>query len=286
MSEVEQIKMCFCPACGRQLPPDIPAKYCLFCGACLPVLPGAYCETKKEKPTKEMRLPQPDKQEDEMLPIVEVARVQPIAAPTETAASYCSVIIKKVIDPVRLTEALMPYLARGEKAIRLAMDMAPTVLIYKGKKAEVQRVLPVLAAEKACYTIVEGDFERETSARRVLPGFLMLQPCVQATLARAPSGLWMGESAAAVLPSVCFEKTSGCLVVTNLHLYFLPDSPKDVGEIYRMWPLTDIAAQDQWEENDWHHVDLMLHNKEKLHFSFHQRELAHRLKRTINDSLS
>ena len=286
MSEVEQIKMHFCPACGRKLPPDIPAKFCLFCGARLPALTGAYCEISKEKPTRERLTPQSDKQEDKMLPIVEVARVQPVAEPIETAAPYCSVIIKKVIDPVRLTEALMPYLARGEKAIRLAMDMAPTVLIYKGKKAEVQRILPVLSAEKACYTVIEGDFERETPARCVLPGFLMLQPCVQETLERAPSGLWMGESAAAVLPSVYFEKTSGCLVVTNLHLYFLPDSPKDVGEIYRIWPLTEIATQDQWEENDWHHVDLILHNKEKLHFSFRQRELAHRLKRALDDSLS
>lgn len=286
MSEVEQMKMCFCPACGRKLPPGIPAKFCLFCGAPLPVLTGAYCEISKEKPTRETLSPQPDKQEDKLLPIVEVARIQPTAAPTEAAQPYYSVIIKKVIDPVRLTEALMPYLARGEKAIRLAMDMAPTVLIYKGKKAEVQRILPVLAAEKACYTVIEGDFERETPARRVLPGFLMLQPCVQETLERAPSGLWMGENAAAVLPSVYFEKTSGCLVVTNLHLYFLPDSSSDLGENYRIWPLTDIAAQDQWEEHDWHHVDLMLHNNEKLRFSFHQRELAHRLKRALNDNLS
>ena len=145
--------------------------------------------------------------------------------------------------------------------------------------------MPVLASERACYTVVEGDFEREAPVQRVVPGFLMLSPGVQDTLENAPSSLWIGEHATVVVPSVCFEKMTGCLVVTNLHVYFLPNVSREPDEKYRMWPLAEIAKQDQWEECDWYHVDFFLRNNNNLCFSFKERDLAYRFKRAVGEAI-
>ena len=289
MSESVVGKMRFCPACGEKLPEGVPAKFCLFCGARLPAAVTAE-PLPKSQPAETREAQQTVRQEDlealRTATIIEVAKKAPVEKTLsgEDGGADYSVIIKKVIDPVRLTEALLTYLTRGEKAIRMAIDMTPSVLIYKSKKADVDRILPVLAAERACYTVVKGDFEQAPSARRVLPGFLMLPPLTQEALIGAPAGLWIGETAQAVLPNLCFEGATGCLVVTDRHLYFLPHECKERDEQYSMWLLADIVDQDLWQEQEWQHVDAGLHNHEKLHFSFRQLEAAHRFKRALEES--
>ena len=288
VSGVQQTVVRFCPACGKEVPQGVSAKFCLFCGSRLPVMDGAVSPAQPAPaPAEEQRELQRRQFREELEELRSAAAIEVVtlAAPPTEAAAYYSVIIKKVVDPLRLTQALLPYLARGERAIRLAVEMAPTVLIYKGRKAEVERILPVLAAERACYTVVKGDFERETPARRVLPGFLMLPLEVQEVLARMPAGLWLGEHAAAVLSEGWLEDEAGCLVVTDLHLYFLLNARSDAGEDYRIWPLANIVAQDQWQEKDRHHTDLVLNNKEVLHFSFQQVESACRLKRAVSETV-
>ena len=282
-------KMRFCPACGEKLPEGVPAKFCLFCGAKLPA--AVTTEPLSKSQPAEAREPQQTLRQEELealctATIIEVAKKAPVekTLPEEADGADYSVIIKKVIDPVRLTEALLAYLTRGEKAIRMAIDMAPSVLIYKSKKADVDKILPVLAAERACYTVVKGDFEQAPSARRVLPGFLMLPPLTQEALTGAPTGLWIGETAQAVLPDLYFEGATGCLVVTDRHLYFLPHERKGREEPYFMWLLADIVDQDLWQEQEWQHVDASLRNQEKLHFSFRQLEAAHRFKRALEEN--
>ncbi len=273
MNGMQHTVVRFCPACGEKLPPDVPAKFCPFCGGALPLAAGASCS-----PTaKAAGVRGQAGQGARAAAALEVVLPEAAAA----AASYYSVVIKHVPDPLRLTQALLPYLARGATAIRMAAELAPAVLIYKGKKAEVDRILPVLAEEKVCYTVIKGDFERETPARRVLPGFLMLPPDVQSLLERVPSALWLGERATAVLPEAGLEGADGCLVVTNWHLYFLTAGDDGARVGCRMWPLGRIVAQDQWQEQACHHTDLILDTKEALHFTFRQMEAAHKLRRAI-----
>ena len=290
MSEGDRAKMRFCPACGEKLPEGVSAKFCLFCGAKLPVSASEQPVQKDALATMAQGAAVPTVIQEELdalrtATIIEVVRKTPVEKPAaEDGAADYSVIIKKVIDPVRLTEALLTYLTRGGKAIRMAVDMAPSVLVYKSKKADVERILPVLTAERACYTVVKGDFEQMPSARRVLPGFLMLPPLTQEALTGAPAGLWIGESAQTVLPDLYFDGETGCLVVTDRHLYFLPHECKTRDELYSMWLLADIIDQDLWQEQEWHHVDVGLRNQEKLHFSFRQLETACRFKRALEEA--
>lgn len=256
MNGMQHTVIRFCPACGEKLPPGLPAKFCPFCGG---ALPRASDDAGRARPSGPAAIE--------------------VVLPEADAAAYYSIVLKQVPDPLRLTQALLPYLARGATAIRMASELAPTVLVYKGKKAEVDRLLPVLAEQRVCYTVIKGDFARETPARRVLPGFLMLPPEAQALLERAPAALWLGEQAAAVLPEALLEGVEGCLVVTNRHLYFLAVAGERVA--CRVWPLSRIRAQDQWQEQACHHTDLLLDDNESLHFTFRRLEDAHKLKRAI-----
>lgn len=257
----------FCPSCGSRLPESGVVRFCPSCGAAQPQESGlidkwlktpvatlndaaACCEqfvaAQKEQglSADEIRGQAADlfRQLKARLPQRPV-RLR-AAVPKQVFATdgdRVSIVLKSCQDKERLAGKLTGVLRRGATAIRMAVDMAPCVILYKSKAEEAQAAIAVLEAEGSAYAAFSGDFDADAPLEQYIRAFSSLDQEVQELLAAAPRVLWLGDQIRAVIPDVELEHELGTLVISDGNIFFLRRSCKDSKEIGHVISCSQIA---------------------------------------------
>lgn len=150
-------------------------------------------------------------------PAVQAARVQM----TGSDQDRLSVVLKACTDKERLAGRLCGVLRRGVNATRMAVDMAPCVILYKSKADDAQSAIAIFEDEGSAYAVVTGDFEANAPVDRLIEGYHTLNSNAKMLLSATPPALWLGEDIRAIIPDVELDHEEGLLIITGRNLCFL-----------------------------------------------------------------
>lgn len=126
-----------------------------------------------------------------------------------------SVVLKSVgSNKEQLIQRLSQVLRRSQTAVRMAVDLAPGIVVYKSHKNEVQAVLEVLQAEQLYFAVVPGDFAASVPVEKLIIQFETLDNETRQLLRSVPPGFWLGETLQLVA-EVERDGELDVLVVTN-----------------------------------------------------------------------
>jgi hypothetical protein len=158
-----------------------------------------------------------------------------------------TVILKSCPDKERLFIRLTEILRRDSFAIRLAVELIPTVLMYKNKLAEVLPVIQVCRAEGAVCAIVSGDL---LTATVNFPQAVLaeLSGSEQDLITNSPPILWLGETIYFAVGKVMSQGKQGLLILSNHHLYFVFTGQKRFE--YAMIPLATVVSVESAERKN------------------------------------
>ena len=243
----------FCPACGNELPQGYAVKFCPSCGENLdnlsvptkstaqPVadhvktaadVASCYDQFVTELRDKGLEEAEIRRQAAEMFTKLKAqlpSRPDPVAqralsaagpVTVETDEPY-SVVLKSSGNKERLTRRLSEVLRRSTLATRMAVDMVPCVIIYKGKVNDIKAATNIFDEENLPYAVIKGDFSVGAALEIRIPGFTSLDDSVQHMLRKVPPALWLGEQISMVIPEVELAGVAGTLVVGDVGLYLL-----------------------------------------------------------------
>ncbi len=152
-----------------------------------------------------------------------------------------TVVLKACPDKARLAGRLSRVLRRGTTATRMAVDMAPCVILYKSKADAAQLAIAVFEDEGSAYAVVAGDFEVNATVNQLIEGYDNLERDVQSLFAATPPALWLGEDIRAIITDVELEHEQGLLIVTGGNLCFLSGPIKDGRAQWLVIPYSRIA---------------------------------------------
>ena len=201
----------FCPACGGKLSQNGICRFCPHCGQGLP--------KREQYGTLTQHEPSPP-----LCPIPSgEALEKPALLPNR---EQVSVVLKSSSNKERLANRLSQVLKRTATATRMAVELAPCLILYKSKAEDVQTAVSILEEEGSAYTVISGDFDPATPVRQLVAGFHQLDRETQLLLQSTPSVLWLGEKFRAIIPDVELENERGLLVVTGKNLCFVTTQAK------------------------------------------------------------
>ena len=216
----------FCPACGGKLLQASVVKYCAFCGESL------YALATNETGTPETVLIA-DNQEAEV-----DKTLRQVASLPE---SYYSVILKSSGNKERLTSRLSKVLLRGVLATRMAVEMVPSVLVYKSRAKDIDPIISILEDEQAHFTVIKGHFDVNAPLEKTFSGAHGLGSKQLGILQNIPAALWLGETICMVMPDVYREEEPGMLVITDRALYSISSSAGTRGLEWLIIPYTHLT---------------------------------------------
>lgn len=194
----------FCPACGGKLLPASVVKYCAFCGESLDRLTANDTETSAPVLIA-------DSQE---------TAADPISRQTAcTLDPYYSIILKSGGNKERLINRLSEVLLRGVFATRMAVDMVPSVLVYKSKEKDIEAIIAIINDEHAHYAVIQGDFALNAPLEKTFSGIHGMSNEQVRILQNVPAALWLGEAICRVVSDIYIDEEPGMLVMTDRALY-------------------------------------------------------------------
>lgn len=231
----------FCPLCGAGLGNFAQViKFCPLCGGNLTVVV-------KAKPELSALAPEPEPHEASRVAVAgeqssEINRhmffdklKHRLADAVSTAGiaanilqprySYYNVVLKDCPNKESLSRKLELVLLRSYPAIRLAVERAPCIVIYKGRIEEMSLLLNVFKTEKAAISVIVGDIDTACPLAKRFPDIAGFSPETRAMIEGVPGNLWLGETVLYVLEDTYLERLGadrgGTLVITAQALYFL-----------------------------------------------------------------
>lgn len=217
----------FCPACGGKLPQNGICRFCPHCGQGLP------------EPEQYGTLIQQPEPAPPLCSIFSGEAVEkPALLPNQ---ELFSVVLKSSSNKERLANRLSQVLKRTANATRMAVELAPCLILYKSKAEDVQTAVSIFEEEGSAYTIISGDFEPATPVRQLVAGFQQLDRETQLLLQATPSALWLGEEFRSIIPDVELEHERGLLVVTGKNLCFVATQAKAGKVRWNITPYSQIA---------------------------------------------
>jgi hypothetical protein len=236
----------FCPACGGRLPAT-PVKYCPACGQSLAAFmtsePPAAAELPATTYVAALR------RYDQFIADLQAQNLDPAdirrqaadmftklkaqfparphrpafavkAAAEEPPAELYSIVLKNCADRERLAGRLSQVLRRSPVAVRMAVDMVPCVIVFKGKEADIKVAANVLDSENLYYTVIKGDFAAEPSLETIIPGYTALDSDLRLVCRSAPAALWLGETVRMVVAAADMGGAPAALVVTDRAVFY------------------------------------------------------------------
>lgn len=156
---------------------------------------------------------------------------------------FYTVILKSCPDKERLFSKLTEILRRDSFAIRLAVELIPTVLMYKSKLAEVLSVMRVCHDAGALCSIVSGDLISTVSFPQAVLAELSVSE--QDLIKKSPPNLWLGETIHFAVGKVMSKGKQGLLILSNHHLYFVTTDNQKFA--YDMLPLETVVSVERAE---------------------------------------
>jgi len=264
----------FCPACGKEQPQADAVKFCPFCGENLanlsatikaPVEPVAaqvktaaevascYDQFVTELQTQGLDEVEFRRQAAEMFAklkaqvpsrpdhVAQMALSADRPTPVLADDEPYSVVLKSCGNKERLTKRLSEVLRRSPVATRMAVDMVPCVIIYKGKAKDIQAATAIFDEENLPYAVIKGDFAIGAALEMRIPGFTNLDDAVQLMLRKVPAALWLGEQISLVIPEVELADEPGTLVVGDVGLYLLNEPVSGRPPEWRIIPYSHLA---------------------------------------------
>ncbi|WP_312520994.1 zinc ribbon domain-containing protein [Anaerospora sp.] len=197
----------FCPACGGKLPQDGICKFCPHCGQSLPVQDEYGTLTQQPEPSPPLcSIP------------TSVSEGKPAFVNNR---EQFSVVLKSIRNKDRLAGRLSQVLKRTAIATRMAVDLAPCLILYKSKAEDVKSAVAIFEEEGSAYTVINGDFETTTPVKQLIAGYHQLDRESQLLLEATPAALWLGEEFRLIIPDVGLENERGLLVITGRNLCFI-----------------------------------------------------------------
>lgn len=148
----------FCPACGEELPQEQNILFCPFCGKKI----GAATMEQDKRPVSVrtetlQREGQVYFEKTQTRIGQQVVSSTPVPADMDLEEEHYTVVLIDVVNRDRLVKRLSSIMQRTPLAIRMAVDMTPCIILYKGKQCDVQWLTDVLAEEGAKFSVVTGD---------------------------------------------------------------------------------------------------------------------------------
>jgi len=165
----------------------------------------------------------------------------------EQVDDHYSVVLKSSGDKERLTRRLSAVLRRGLTATRMAVDLAPSIIIYKSKESDIQAAVTIFEDERLHYSVLKGDFASDTPVEKVIPGYAGLDGGLQQIFRNTPAALWLGEQLCLVVPKIEMEDEPGTLVATDQGLYIVGRGAAGQRPEWRIIPysrLTEVVLHD------------------------------------------
>lgn len=174
-----------------------------------------------------------------------------------------TVILKFCPDKERLFIRLTEILQRDSFAIRLAVELIPTVLMYKNKLAEILPVIQVCRGAGALCSIVSGDVTSTANFPQAV--LAELSGSEQEMITNSPPILWLGETIYFAVGKVMSNGKQGLLILSNHHLYFVFTGKK--GFEYAMIPLETVVSAESAERKKF--TTLIVRQQEQAIESFY-----------------
>lgn len=252
----------YCPFCGKSLGQQCGMRYCPFCGGNL----AAICEMEPVNTVEETDMGinyagrgKPSRTE------------QAKAGPSQSGAvrsneglntGFYSLILKYCpTDRQVLTAKLQNVLLRSPRAIQLALESAPCILVYKEKADKVLKVMAACRDAGAAVILVTADTDMNRHIKDAFPGFHKLSEDLRIFLPAFPNKLWIGENIAGIYGVTTQDKGAGALVVGEHALYFVGRKYDWLAVSYQQ--IKDIFLSEDAVEVEYHGCD----NTELFYFA-------------------
>lgn len=232
----------FCPACGGKLPQDGICKFCPRCGQSLPVQDEYGTLTQQPEPST---------------PFCSIPSVAKEKTAFLNNSEQLSVVLKSSRNKERLAGRLSQVLKRTAIATRMAVDLAPCLILYKSKAEDVETAVAIFEEEGSAYTVISGDFETATPVRQLIAGYNQLDRESQLLLEATPAALWLGEEFRAIIPDVGLENERGLLIVTGKNLCFIASQAKAGKSSWYIMPHSQIAEIIEKQDEDGGFVEVI-----------------------------
>ncbi len=217
----------FCPACGGKLLQNGICRFCPHCGQGLPALEQYGTLPQQPEPAPPLCSSFPGE-----------AVEQPAFLSNQ---ELFSVVLKSSSNKERLANRLSQVLKRTANATRMAVELAPCLILYKSKAEDVQTAVSIFEEEGSAYTVISGDLEPATPVSQLVAGFHQLDRETQLLLQATPSALWLGEEFQIIIPDVELENERGLLVITGKNLCFVATQAKAGKVRWNITPYSQIA---------------------------------------------
>lgn len=253
--DVKNNHLRYCPFCGNAFAVQLSSiRFCSFCGENLAALPGLTSEktidgyaTAGGNPGKQVDgtsvkqefLADQDQRESNMDGCITAAQT---AISLENNV-YSLVLKYCFIDRQVLVRKLQTILLRSSRAIQLALESVPCVILYKEKAEKLLNVLAVCQETGAAAILFANEVNVEPHINEIYRGFAKLPDDLQIFLQSFPHKLWIGENIAGVYTVQTQDKGSGALVVGEHALYF-------VGRQYDWLVVSYLQVQAVYESSD------------------------------------
>ncbi len=150
--------------------------------------------------------------------IQEPSKRAELAAAVQPVADECTLVLKYCPDKEKLLRKLELLLRRDRFAIRLAVDMAPAVLMYKNKLEDVLPVADACREVGALTAVVIGPFSLQSDFPPAALAYLSEEE--HAMVKKAPAALWAGEQISHFAGAVDNSGEQGILALSEQNLIF------------------------------------------------------------------
>lgn len=218
----------YCPFCGKPFTVQLNnIRFCPFCGENLKAIHELPVEEtainsadagarSMEQHDKAFFVDQPPKASNKL------ERAKVLQRNRSFDAGFYSLVLKDCsTDRQILAKKLQEILLRSPRAIQLALENIPCVMIYKGKAETVLQALTVFQDAGAAAILCTEDMNPHVQINEVYVDFYKLPTDLQIFMKAVPHRLWMGENIAGIYPVVTRETGSGALAVGEHALYFV-----------------------------------------------------------------
>ncbi len=242
----------YCPFCAGELTDPGNFRFCPHCGK--KIYAKDHKEKKKSKKIRKGQTVLAQFQPEQILPPEQALpneRERPVTAllPARPDEDY-TVVLKFCPDKEALFAKLAGLLKRDKFAIRLAVELAPAVLMYKSKFAEVLPVMKECYAAGALLTVFCGDVTLKGNFPENL--LVNLSSAQQDLIKTSPPALWLGETVYCAAGQIQWQGRPGVLVLSSHYLYFVYGNGRQTA--YQLTPVDRIGSVERAESDKTVHL--------------------------------
>ncbi len=271
----------YCPFCGEKMPwANKSLRFCPACGEKL-----AFAKTTEHL----------NDSRKTMIPVQNISSCNSLQLQANRFAEYdyFSIILKDCYNSQSLARRLEKLLMRSYFAIRLAVDTAPCIVIYKGKIESMVSLIKVFEQEKTAFSLLIGEINTNATIEEIFANFHQFPSETQRLIRSVPIKLWLGDQIFMVLSDIYAQTAradaNGILVVTDQALYLINGNTGNVDYQWMVIPYYQIAEVSIDKENGRGLVIIYKDNNEDVLFINDKQQLAdvyEHVRRAVNNRMS